>query len=289
MTIGAIIGPYADYSFMRRALVGCMLASFGSTPLGVLLVLRRMSLMGDAMAHAILPGIALGFMCAGLSVPAMSLGGLMAGFVVVVAVGLATRFTSLREDASLAAFYLIALALGVILVSTHGTALDLVHLLFGSVLAIDKISLLMIAAVTAVTLFVLAIIYRPLVVESFDPVFMRAVRGRGGVYHMVFLVLVLLNLVAGFQALGTLMAVGLMILPAVAARFWARGLFPIMGIAVVLGVLASFFGLTLSYGYNVPTGPAIILVAGMLYLVSLVFGRYDSLRARYFPFRHLEI
>jgi zinc/manganese transport system permease protein len=284
----SILAPFADYAFMRRALVGCVLVALGSAPLGVMLVLRRMSLMGDAIAHAILPGIAMGFIVAGLSVPAMSAGGLIAAFVVMLAAGFVTRFTALREDASLAGFYLMALALGVLLVSTHGTALDLVNLLFGSVLAVDDTSLKLIAAVASITLITLAIIYRPLTAESFDPIFMQAVRGRGGLYHMIFLILLALNMVAGFQAMGTLMAVGLMIVPAVAARFWARALAHVMLIAVLIAVVGAFGGLVLSYNLNAPSGPAIILVVGAFYLLSLIFGRHGSLRARYFPFRHLE-
>ncbi len=274
---------------MRRALAGCLLVAMGGAPLGVLLVLRRMSLMGDAMAHAILPGIALGFILCGLSVPAMSLGGLLAGLLVVCLTGLATRYTALREDAGLAAFYLMALAAGVLLVSVHGSALDLMHLLFGSVLAIDDISLWGMLGATAVTILTLGAIYRPLVAESFDPSFMRAIGGRGGIYHVLFLVLVVLNLVAGFQALGTMMAVGLMIVPAVASRFWTRRLFVMMLVAALIAGVAAYSGLILSYYLNAPSGPAIILFAGGLYVFSLLFGRYDSLRARYFPFGHLEI
>jgi len=286
--IASLFAPFIDYPFMRHALVGCILVALGSAPLGVMLVLRRMSLVGDAMAHAILPGIALGFICAGLSVTAMSIGGLVAAFVVMLAAGLATRFTDLREDASLAGFYLMALALGVLLVSTHGSALDLVNFLFGSVLSVDDASLRFMAVVTSVTLLTLAVIYRPLVTESFDPVFMRSVRGRGGIYHMIFLMLVGLNMVAGFQALGTLMAVGLMIVPAVAARFWTRTLLSLTVTAVGIAIISAFGGLVLSYDLNAPSGPAIILVTGSIYIMSLLFGRYGSLRARYFPFRHLE-
>jgi zinc/manganese transport system permease protein len=121
-----------------------------------------------------------------------------------------TRLTPLREDASFSAFYLISLALGVLLVSTHGSNVDLLHLLFGSILAIDNAALVLIGAVASMSLLSLAVIYRPLVVECFDPGFLRAVGGRGGLVHTVFLALVVPNLVAGFQALGTLMAVGLM-------------------------------------------------------------------------------
>ena len=119
-----LISPFADFSFMRQALVGCLALSLGSAPIGLFLVLRRMSLMGDAMSHAVLPGAAIGFMCAGLSLPAMGLGGFAAGLLVALLAGLATRFTSLKEDASFAAFYLMSLAFGVLLDSKHGSNID---------------------------------------------------------------------------------------------------------------------------------------------------------------------
>src|SRR5437773_2784734 len=124
---------------MRRALAGCLALALGCGPIGTILVIRRMSLMGDALSHAVLPGAALGFIIAGLSLPAMSLGGLAAGLVVALSSGVVTRFTPLREDASFAAFYLISLAFGVLLVSAHGSNVDLLHLLFGSILATAKL------------------------------------------------------------------------------------------------------------------------------------------------------
>jgi zinc/manganese transport system permease protein len=201
------LGPFAEFGFMRRALVGCLALALAGGPIGTFLVLRRMSLIGDALSHAVLPGAALGFILGGLSLPAMSLGGAGAGLVVALLSGVVTRLTPLREDASFAAFYLISLALGVLLVSAHGSNIDLLHLLFGSILAIDDTALLLIGAVASVSLFALAVIWRPLVVECFDPGFLRAVGGRGGLVHTIFLALVVLNLVAAFQALGTLMAV----------------------------------------------------------------------------------
>src|SRR3981081_3319537 len=117
MMIDLLTGPFVEFSFMRRALVGCLALSLGAPPVGVFLVLRRMSLMGDAMSHAILPGAAIGYLLAGLSLFAMSAGGLVAGIVVAVLAGLVARSTVLREDASLAAFYLVSLAAGVLIVS----------------------------------------------------------------------------------------------------------------------------------------------------------------------------
>jgi len=282
------LAPFVEFGFMRRALVGCLALALGCGPIGTILVIRRMSLMGDALSHAVLPGAALGFIIAGLSLPAMSLGGVVAGLIVALLSGLVTRLTPLREDASFAGFYLISLALGVLLVSIHGSNVDLLRLLFGSILAVDNTALILIGSIATASLLLLAVIYRPLVVECFDPGFLRAVGGRGGLVHTLFLALVVFNLVAGFQALGTLMAVGLMMLPAAAARFWVRELWSLSAASSVLALGSGFLGLLLSYHLDLPSGPAIVLVAGLGYLVSVALGPRDSLRALYVRRTHLE-
>ena len=285
-----VLGPFAEFAFMRRALVGCIAVALGATPVGVFLLLRRMSLTGDAMAHAILPGAAVGFLYAGLSLPAMTVGGLFAGMAVALAAGFVTRSTILREDASLAAFYLVSLAAGVAIVSMHGSNVDLMHVLFGSVLALSDDALGLICTIATVTVFVLALLYRALVMECLDPSFLRNVSGLSAVAHFVFLALVVSNLVAGFHALGTLMAVGMLILPAAAARFWARAVGPMIAIAFLVAVVSSAAGLWLSYRYGLPSGPAIVLVLGCAYAASLIAGAEGSLAARYWPRRrHLEI
>jgi zinc/manganese transport system permease protein len=282
------LAPYVEFGFMRRALVGCLALALGCGPIGTILVIRRMSLMGDALSHAVLPGAAFGFIIAGLSLPAMSLGGVAAGLVVALLSGLVARLTPLREDASFAGFYLMSLALGVLLVSIHGSNIDLLRLLFGSILAVDDAALILIGGIATASLLVLAVIYRPLVVECFDPGFLRAVGGRGGLVHALFLTLVVFNLVAGFQALGTLMAVGLMMLPAAAARFWVRELWSLSAASTALALASSFFGLLLSYHLDLPSGPAIVLVAGLGYLASVALGPRDSLCALYVRRAHLE-
>ncbi|HVJ52935.1 MAG TPA: metal ABC transporter permease [Aliidongia sp.] len=282
-----LVAPFVEFGFMRRALVGAMALGLGSGPIGTMLVLRRMSLMGDAMSHAVLPGAAIGFLLGGLSLPAMSLGGLCAGLIVALLSGIVTRLTPLREDASFAAFYLISLALGVLLVSTHGSNVDLLHVLFGTILAVDDTALLLVAAISTLTLFALALAYRPMVLEAFDPGFLRSVGVDGGKVHALFLTLVVLNLVAGFQALGTLMAVGLMMLPAAAARFWAREVWSLAAVSAGIACLSGYLGLLASYYIEVPSGPAIILAAGAAYALSVLFGRRDSIRTTYLTRPHL--
>ena len=281
------VDPFVDYAFMRRALVACSALALGSGPVGVFLVLRRMSLMGDAMSHAVLPGVAVGFLLAGLSVPAMSVGGLAAGLLVALLSGLATRYTKVAEDANFAAFFIISLALGVMLISLRGSAIDLTHVLFGSILGVDDQALILVAGVATVSLLAFAVILRPLAQECFDPVFMRVVGG-GGVWHLIFLVLVVLNLVAGFQALGTLMAVGLMMLPAIAARLWVQSLGKMMAVAAVLALVSGFVGLLISFYASLPSGPAIVLVAGVLHLFSLCLGTEGGFAARFVRGRHLR-
>jgi len=283
-----LIAPFADFGFMRRALLGCVAIAIGATPVGVFLMLRRMSLTGDAMAHAILPGAAVGYLVAGLSLGAMTIGGLVAGMAVALLSGLVTRVTALREDASLAAFYLISLALGVLIVSTRGSNVDLMHVLFGTVLALDDAALILLCSFASVTVLSLAALFRPLVLECADPQFLRSVSGLSAVTHFTFLTLVVLNLVGGFHALGTLMAVGIMILPAAGARFWAASIGGLIAGAVVIAVLSSFIGLLLSFHYSLPSGPAIILVAGLGYGMSLVFGPVGGLVSRALPRPQLD-
>ena len=288
MLYDVLIAPFTEFEFMRRALAGTLALAFGAAPIGVFLMLRRMSLVGDAMAHAILPGAAIGFLIAGLNLFVMSAGGLIAGFVIAFAAGLIARTTELKEDASLAAFFLISLAIGVTIVSMRGTNVDLLHFLFGTVLALDNQTLLLIAANATLSLLVLAVIYRPLVLECVDPGFLRSVSGAGALAHLAFLALVVINLVNGFHALGTLLSVGIMMVPAATARFWARDITLMIAVAVGCACVSGYAGLVLSYHASLPTGPAMILVAGAIYIFSVLFGRVGGLAWKAFPGRHLE-
>ena len=268
----ALLSPFVEFAFMRRALVATLALALSAAPLGVFLTLRRMSLLGDALSHAVLPGVAIGFMVSGLSLTAMAIGGVLAGMLVAGVAGAVSRFTTLKEDASLAAIYLVALALGVTLIAGHGTQLDLLHILFGSALGVDASGLLLVAGVATASVLALALMYRGLVLETFDPVFLSA--HRSGVppwmWQQGFLMLVVLNLVAGFQTLGTLMAVGLMMLPAVSARLWHDTLPAQLVNASAQAALAGVAGLLLSYHFDTPSGPTIIGCAGALYATSLL-------------------
>ncbi|KAA3669312.1 metal ABC transporter permease [Pectobacterium carotovorum] len=278
MLFHLITSPFTEFGFMRRALVGCLVITLSAAPLGCFLLLRRMSLIGDALSHAVLPGVAIGYLISGMSLLAMGIGGFIAGLSVAMLSGFVTRHTELKEDASFAGFYLGSLALGVTLVSLRGSSVDLLHVLFGSILAVDRAALIDIALIGSTSLLVLAVIYRALVIESFDVTFLRISSGRyRALIHGLFLSLVVLNLVAGFQLLGTLMTVGMMMLPAASARFWTQRLPVMLGIAVLQGMLASLIGLLWSYYAELPAGPAIILTITLFFCFSVCVGHNGGL------------
>lgn len=279
---------FVDFGFLQRALLGCLLLSLSAPAVGVFLMLRRMSLTGDAMAHAILPGAALGYLVSGLSLGAMTLGGIVAGLAVVFASGLVARSTVLREDTSLAAFYLLSLAVGVLIISSQGRNVDLLHVLFGSVLALDDPTLALLAGIAAFTLVVMALLHRSLVLECVDPGYLRSVSRMSPVAHYGFLLLLVLNLVGGFHALGTLLAVGMMILPAAAARLWARRLLPMLLLASALCAIGCVAGLALSYRFELSSGPAIVLCLGTLYLGSVLLAPRGALMPAQRPAKHLS-
>ncbi|MCB1907497.1 MAG: metal ABC transporter permease [Rhodocyclaceae bacterium] len=281
-----LIDPFVEFAFMRRALAGGLALSLGAAPIGVFLMLRNMSLAGDAIAHAILPGAAIGYMLAGLSLPAMTGGGLVAGLAVALLAGGVARVTQLREDASLSAVYLISLAAGVMIISLSGSSVDLMNVLFGNVLALDDATLLLLAAISTLTMLALALGYRALVLECVDPAFLRSVSRASPLAHFGFLVLLVLNLVAGFHALGTLMAVGMMILPAACARLWHQDLVPMLTSALACAVLGTVTGLLLSFHVGLPSGPAIVLSLGVLYLLSLMASPVGGLARRLKPRWH---
>lgn len=283
-----LLAPFSDFQFMQRALAGCLALCLSAPAIGVFLMLRRMSLTGDAMSHAILPGAAIGYLVAGLSVEAMTLGGLVAGGLVVLLSGAVARSTKSGEDSSLAAFYLISVALGVLLISLRGSSVDLLHVLFGSALALNDSALWLLGSISSLTLIALAVLLRPLVLECLDPDYLATVSRAGSWVHMAFLLLAVLNLIAGFHALGTLMSVGIMILPGAALRYWTRRLGPMLLGSCLAAFVSALSGLLFSYHLGWPTSPTIILTLGVIYLLSLLAGPQGGLMWRYIRLRHLE-
>ena len=268
-----LISEMFSYAFMRRAFVVTTILSASVAPVGAFVVLRRLSLAGEAMAHAITPGVVIGFVTAGLSVMSLLFGGLIAGLGVAVLTAYLARNTILRSDASLASLYLIALAIGIFILSAAGSAVPLKSFLFGSILGVDDASMILVGGVATVTLLTFALILRPLIMSTCDPVFFESQVKRPWIVDQGFMFLLVLNLLAAFKTLGTLMAVGLMILPATAARYWSGTITAQLGLGFIFSLLSCWLGLTLSYVLpETPSGPAIVLVAGAIFVLSALFG-----------------
>ena len=265
-----LIAPIHDFIFMQRALLACLTLSIVCPILGIVLLLKRMSLMGEALSHGILPGIAFAFFIWGVWLPGFTIGGMLAGFLIAGLSVLASQKTRLPQDASFSGFYLLSLALGVLLISKAGGAMNVMHLLFGSVLGVDLTILRTIVMLSIVSLVILRIIFRPLVYQCFDPLFMQSVGCGGNRYTVIFVGLVVLNLVAACQAIGTLMALGLMMIPAITARLLCNSLRVTLCVAILVALVASYSGLLLSYHAALPTGPTIVLVASIFYVVALL-------------------
>ena len=268
-----LITEMFNYAFIRRAFVVTTILSASVAPVGAFLVLRRLSLAGEAMAHAITPGVVIGFVTAGLSVMSLLFGGLIAGLGVAVLTAYLARNTILRSDASLASLYLIALAIGIFILSAAGSAVPLKSFLFGSILGVDDASMILVGGVATVTLVTFALILRPLIMSTCDPVFFESQVKRPWIVDQGFMFLIVLNLLAAFKTLGTLMAVGLMILPATAARYWSGTITAQLGLGFIFSLLSCWLGLTLSYVLpETPSGPAIVLVAGAIFILSALIG-----------------
>ena len=279
---------YLDFNFMRRALAGGIALAVVSAPLGVFLVIRRMSLTSEAMAHAILPGVAIGYIIGGLSLPIMAVGGLTAGVLVaLLAAGLA-RFTAMREETTLAGLYLIALALGAIILAKGASQLDLLHILFGNLLALDDISVISLATLAAVVLVLIALLYRLLIIETVEPEFLSVTRAAPLWAGPIFLGLVAAVLVAGFQTMGTLMGASLMILPAAGARLWSERIDAIIAIATVAGVCSVITGLVVAVELDLPAGPSVALMAGVFFFFSALAGTRGGVLFRQNWLGHLE-
>lgn len=262
-----------SFAFMRRAFVATTVLSASVAPVGAFLVLRRLSLAGEAMAHAITPGVVIGFVTAGLSVVSLLVGGLVAGIGVAILTALLARKTILRSDASLASLYLIALAAAIFILSAAGSAVPLKSFLFGSILGIDDASMILIGAVATITLLSFAVLLRPLIVSTCDPVFFEAQTRRPWLIEQAFMLLLVLNLLAAFKTLGTLMAVGLMILPATSARYWSSTITGQLGLGFLFALASCWIGLLLSYLLpDTPSGPAIVLTAGGFFALSAFLG-----------------
>lgn len=271
MTDGAaaFLEPFSHPFMLRGLLIAVMLGISGGF-LGCVLVFRRMALMGDALAHSLLPGMGIAFLLFGAGMWPLFAGALIAGLLTAIGSSLLTRLTRLKEDAAFGALFILFFGVGVGLLSAARSTirLDLLHFLFGNVLAVSSADLWLAAGVSTLTLLVFALFYRHIVIESFDPDFYRAAGARVFVVHAGLLALIVLNLVAALQAMGVVLALGLFLLPAVSAALWCDRWGTMLLVSSTIAVAGGALGLLLSYHIGIPSGPCIVGTLGAVFLLS---------------------
>lgn len=262
-----VLDPFR-FDFMRRALAAAGLLGISGGLLGSLLLLRRLSLMSDALAHSLLPGIGLAYLLFGSNPFSLFTGALIAGLVTSFGSALVTRLTRIKEEAAFAAWFIVLFGAGVSLVSAMNARVDLMHFLFGNILSVNATDLWIAAGSSVLTVTAFLLFYRALLLESFDRVFYRAIGGAGTWLHFGVLTLTTVNLVAALQTMGVVLAPGLFILPAVSAYLWTDRLSLLLLLSTLFALLGAAVGLLVSYHAGLATGAAIVLVLGGWFMFS---------------------
>lgn len=282
------ITPFVEFDFMLNALISLLCLCCSSPIVGVFISLKKMSLSGDAISHSILPGVTISFLFFGLSVTALTLGGLIAGLIVIILSSLFSRASTASSDNILTVFYLFSLSLGVLIMSISGSNLDLLNFLFGNIFAINNETILMLGIITSLTLITIFFISRPLIIEIVDPLFFSSVSKIGGLIDIIFMILVVLNLIASFQAIGTLMGIGIMVIPSISLRFWTNNLFKIIIFSVITALLSSYVALIISFNVNISCSPLIIIILSSFFLLSFIIGKRNGIIWNYIKTKHYK-
>lgn len=256
------------YSFMQRGMAASVIVGVLCAVVGAYVVLRGMAFLGDAMAHAILPGIAIAYLLKG----DLLIGALIAAIIVALAIGFLSRQGTIKEDTAIGILFAGALALGVALISTIKTyAVDLSHILFGNVLGVSENDLLMTAALAVLVLATIVALFKEFLVVSFDPVLAATIRLPAERLRMLLLILLALTVVVSLQTVGVGLVAAMLVTPAATAYLLTRRLAPMMFISAGIGAFSSIAGLYASFYINVASGAAVVLVATLIFLIAFLF------------------
>jgi len=265
--IGWIFAPLA-YGFMQRGMLAAVLVGVVCAVMGCYVVLRSMAFIGDAMAHSILPGVAVAYLLKGN----LLVGALVAAVAVALGIGFFSRQGAVREDSAIGILFAAALSLGVLLISSIRTyAVDLSHILFGNVLGVSDRDLLVTAVLVVVVMAAVFLLYKELLVVSFDPVLAATLRLPAERLRTILLVLLALTVVVSLQSVGIGLVSAMLVTPGSTAYLLTRRLPRMMGLAALFGALSSVIGLYASYYLNVVSGAAIVLTATGFFLLAFLF------------------
>ncbi|HDI0337584.1 TPA: metal ABC transporter permease [Staphylococcus aureus] len=264
------------YQFLNRALITSIIVGIVCGTVGSLIVLRGLSLMGDAMSHAVLPGVALSFL---FGIP-MFVGALITGMIASIFIGYITSSSKTKPDAAIGISFTAFLASGIIIISLINTTTDLYHILFGNLLAITNNAFLTTIVIGSIVLILIIIFYRPLMISTFDPTFSRMSGLNTTLLHYFVMLLLSLVTVASIQTVGIILVVALLITPASTAFLISKKLYSMMIIASLISVISSIVGLYYSYIYNIPSGATIVLCTFVIYIITLFFTKFTNRKKR---------
>ncbi|HAR7124756.1 TPA: metal ABC transporter permease [Staphylococcus aureus] len=264
------------YQFLNRALITSIIVGIVCGTVGSLIVLRGLSLMGDAMSHAVLPGVALSFL---FGIP-MFVGALITGMIASIFIGYITSSSKTKPDAAIGISFTAFLASGIIIISLINTTTDLYHILFGNLLAITNSAFLTTIVIGSIVLILIIIFYRPLMISTFDPTFSRMSGLNTTLLHYFVMLLLSLVTVASIQTVGIILVVALLITPASTAFLISKKLYSMMIIASLISIISSIVGLYYSYIYNIPSGATIVLCTFVIYIITLFFTKFTNRKKR---------
>jgi manganese/iron transport system permease protein len=262
-----LLAPFT-YEFIQRGFIASVIVGTICSVVGCYVVIRSMAFMGDAMAHAILPGVAIAYILNGN----LTFGALAASIIIALGIGQLSKLGRLKEDTSIGILFSAFLALGVLIISSIRTyAVDLSHILFGNILGVSRNDLIFTAVTSFFILLFIFIFYKEFLIISFDRVYAKAVKIPVEFYRNFMLVLMALTIVASIQTVGVVMVAAMLVTPAAAAFILSRRLPVMMGISCLIGIISSIVGLYISYYANVASGAAIVLTATAIFLIIFLF------------------
>ncbi len=259
--------------FMQRAFLAVILIGIVSGVMGAYVVTRGMAFLGDALAHTILPGVAVGYLASGGDTQAVLLGGLGAGILSALGIGFLTRGGRLSEDTAIGVIFAGALALGIGIISrAQNYATDLTHILIGNVLAVRDGDLLLIAALGAIVLAIVALLYKEFLLISFDPTLAHTLRLPSERLRITLLILLALTVVISLRAVGIAMIAAMLVTPAATARFWVKRLSRMMILAAIIGAVGGVIGMYLAWHIQgIAPSATIVLTLTTLFILSFLF------------------
>ncbi|KRN04629.1 metal ABC transporter permease [Holzapfeliella floricola] len=257
----------SQYDFLQSALLTAIMVGVMSGIIGSFIILRGMSLMGDAISHAVLPGVAIAYML-GVNV---LLGASIFGIIAAILIGFVASSTKIKMDTSIGIIFSAFYALGFILISMAESSTNLHHILFGNILAVSDSDIMTTAIVLGLVILFVSIFYKELVITSFDEVYAKTYGLKVQVIHYGLMLMLTLVTVSALQTVGIILVVAMLITPAATAFLWTERLLNLLILSAVMGTVSAMIGLYLSYTLNWASGPAIVLVAAIIFFLSFLF------------------